>query len=135
MRATVHALNCDSSVGETMYHVILDGVGFVRAGLTLGNPALVRDDKQHEIAKAPQSRKRLRVEINLSSLSKKSRIFDDGAVAVKEYCWFLHNEWFIGTGVLRLSGPACSISIDACLASNKPIRLRSMVAEISPMGR
>ncbi len=90
MWATIDFSNRRPRIGKTLHDVLVDSVSFLRQDVAHGNPALIRHDKQHEIAKATQRRECLRVEINLSDLSKESRVFYDGSVAVKEYCWFFH---------------------------------------------
>lgn len=91
VRTTVDRSDRGPRLGKTLYHVIIHRVSLLSADMSLGNPALIRHDKQNEIAKAAQSWKCLRVEIDLRNRSKKARIFDNCAVTVKEYCRFFHS--------------------------------------------
>ena len=93
MRATVDGPNPRPCFCKTLHDVIIDSMSLFSADLARGDPALVRHDEENEIGKPAQSRKCLRVEINLCNVSKESRIFDECTVAVKKYCWFLHSRY------------------------------------------
>lgn len=90
VRTTVDRSDHRTRLSKTLYDVIIYRVGLLDADMSLGNPTLIRHDKQNEIGKATQSWKCLRVKIDLRLRSKKARIFDNRAIAVEKYCRFFH---------------------------------------------
>ncbi|MDZ4782486.1 MAG: hypothetical protein SGJ19_19745 [Planctomycetia bacterium] len=92
MRATINRSDADSRLRKASHDVVIDSASLLRVDVTLSDPTLVRDDEQGEIAKAAQGCYRLRVETDLGGVAQKPGVFDEGAVAVKEDCWFLHSE-------------------------------------------
>jgi hypothetical protein len=91
VRATVDRSDFDLMFRQPPDDEIVDRPSLLGGNVTLCNAALVRHDEENEISKPAQSRKRLRIEFNLGSVSKKPAILNQGAIAIKEDGWLIHS--------------------------------------------
>ncbi|HMF13249.1 MAG TPA: hypothetical protein VKE94_13120, partial [Gemmataceae bacterium] len=90
VRATVDRSDVDRVLRQPPDDVIIDNPSLLGGNVALRNAALVRHDEQNKTTEPAQSRKCLREETDFRGVPKKSGVFDQGAIAIKEDSWLLH---------------------------------------------